>query len=128
MQRVCIEALAKQQIKLAGCQTGRQVAAETVVGGHERALRQTVVGITAGNELGQRANSGEATAYVVSGRVRMTAGDASWTVRSGDLLKIPETPWNLVALEDSALLLTVAMPANATEDSVLDAELTTAAR
>ncbi|MGH3971523.1 MAG: LuxR family transcriptional regulator, partial [Mycobacterium sp.] len=61
MQRICIEALANQQLKLAAGQGGRQTAADTIVGGHERVLRQTVVGMIRGTELGEHNNPGEAT-------------------------------------------------------------------
>jgi len=46
---------------------------------------------------------------VLRGRVRLTAGDASWEGRSGDLLVVPGTRHALHAVEDSAILLTVSM-------------------
>ncbi len=107
MQRICIEALANHQIKLAACETGHQVASDTVVGGSERVLRQTVVGMIKGAELGEHNSPGEATVYVLRGRVRVTSQGASWIVRAGDLVKVPEARSSLQALEDSALLLTV---------------------
>ncbi|HEU4361395.1 MAG TPA: LuxR family transcriptional regulator, partial [Mycobacterium sp.] len=67
MQRICIEALANQQIKLAACQHGHQAASDTVVGGSERVLRQTVVGMVKGTELGEHNSPGEATIYVIRG-------------------------------------------------------------
>lgn len=108
MQRICIEALANQQIKLAAAQRGHQAASDTVVGGSERVLRQTVVGMVKGTELGEHNSPGEATIYVIRGRVRLTSNGSSWTVRAGDLVKVPEARSSLRALEDSALLLTVA--------------------
>ena len=83
-------------------------AADTVVGGHERVLRQTVVGMIAGTELGEHNNPGEATVHVLRGRVCLTSGGESWEARSGDLLKMPDARHGLQALEDSAILLTVA--------------------
>lgn len=127
MQRVCIESLAKQQLKLAACQPGRRVAADTVVGGHERVLRQTVVAVTEGNRLGQQSNCVESTAYVISGELRMTAGDSSSIVHSGDLVKIPGTSWDLQAVADSAVLLSVAMLSTAADDAHLPGEETGAA-
>lgn len=112
MQRICIEALANQQIKLAACQQGHQAASDTVVGGSERVLRQTVVGMVKGTELGEHNSPGEATIYVIRGRVRLSSNGASWVVRAGDLVKVPETRSSLQALEDSALLLTVAKPSD----------------
>lgn len=108
MQRICVEALAHQQLKLAACQHGHQTAADTVVGGSEKVLRQTVVGMIAGTELGEHNSPGEATVYVIRGRVRLMADGSSWIARSGDLLKMPDARSSLQALEDSAILLTVA--------------------
>ena len=106
MQKVSIEALARQQLEKAGA-NGRN-AADTVVGGHEKVLRQTVIGMVAGAELGEHETPGEATLYVIRGSVRMSAGDEQWDARTGDLLKVPDARHSLVALTDSALLLTVA--------------------
>lgn len=83
-------------------------AADTVVGGHERVLRQTVVGLPQGSELGEHTNPGEATVYVLRGRVRLLSNDESWDGRAGDRLKVPNARHSLQALEDSAILLTVA--------------------
>lgn len=107
MQRISLGALATQQLELAAAHGGRP-AADTVVGGHERVLRQTVIGMVAGSELGEHANPGEATVYVLRGRVRLTSGEVSWEGRAGDLLKVPDARHSLQALEDSAILLTVA--------------------
>lgn len=106
MQKVSIEALARQQLERAAA-NGRN-AADTVVGGHEKVLRQTVIGMLSGAEMGEHENPGEATLYVLKGSVRLVAGDQEWDARTGDLLLIPDTRHSLVALADSALLLTVA--------------------
>jgi quercetin dioxygenase-like cupin family protein len=106
VQKISLEAAARQQLESA---TGNgRPAADTVVGGHERVLRQTVIGMPNGTELGEHNNPGEATVIVLRGRVRMTAGDQSWDGRVGDLLKVPDARHSLLALEDSAVLLTVA--------------------
>ena len=79
-----------------------------MVGGHERILRQTVVGMTAGSQMSEHANPGEATIFVLRGSVRLIAGDDQWDGRIGDLLVIPDAHHSLLALEDAAILLTVA--------------------
>lgn len=107
MQRISLDALAAQQLELAATHGGRP-AADTVVGGHERVLRQTVIGMIKGTELGEHNNPGEATVHVLRGRVRLTSQGQSWEGRSGDLLKVPNARHSLHALEDSAVLLTVA--------------------
>ncbi len=82
-------------------------AADTVYGGHEHALRQTLLALTAGTGLAEHESPGEATLLVLRGHVRLSSGDASWEGRSGDLLTIPDARHALDAVEDSAVLLTV---------------------
>ena len=106
MQRISLDALARQQMELAATHSGH--AADTVVGGHERVLRQTVIGLIEGAELAEHENLGEATVLVLHGRVRMSSGGQSWEGRAGDLLKVPDARHSLLALTDSAVLLTVA--------------------
>ncbi|WP_207344597.1 LuxR family transcriptional regulator [Arthrobacter sp. E3] len=106
MQRISLDALARQQMELAATHSGR--AADTVVGGHERVLRQTVIGLIEGAELAEHENPGEATVLVLHGRVRMSSREQSWEGRAGDLLKVPDARHSLLALTDSAVLLTVA--------------------
>jgi quercetin dioxygenase-like cupin family protein len=48
--------------------------------------------------------------YVLHGRVLLEARDRPWEGRSGDLLIVPHAPHSLQALQDSAVVLTVAKP------------------
>jgi quercetin dioxygenase-like cupin family protein len=107
MQRFSLEALARQQLELAASAGGGHTA-DTVYGGHEKVLRQTVIGMTRGARLAEHENPGEATVHVLHGRVRLTAGELSWEGRQGDLIIVPDSRHSLEALEDSAVLLTVA--------------------
>lgn len=107
MQKHSLEALARELLgKAAGSTGGR--AAQTVMGGHEKVLRQTVIAMVAGAELTEHANPGEASVHVLRGRVTLAAGGQSWEGRDGDLLIIPDAPHSLHATQDSAVLLTVA--------------------
>lgn len=107
MEKSSLTALAREQLKIAQrASSGR--SARTVYGGHEHALRQTVIALTAGHRLDEHGNPGEATVQVLHGRVRLIAGDVSWEGSPGDLLIVPVARHALDALEDSAVLLTVA--------------------
>jgi quercetin dioxygenase-like cupin family protein len=106
MQKFSLDAIAREQARhAAAAPAGR--SAETVYGGHEHALRQTVLALTAGSSLTEHENPGEATVLVLRGRVRLTAGQDAWEGRSGDLLVVPDSRHALQAVEDSAILLTV---------------------
>jgi quercetin dioxygenase-like cupin family protein len=107
MQKISLDALARHQMELAVSAGGGHTA-DTVFGGHEKVLRQTVVGMIAGARLAEHENPGEATVLVLHGRVRLSAADLSWDAVRGDLLIVPDSRHSLEALEDSALLLTVA--------------------
>ncbi len=105
MQKRSIEALVRQLFERA--EDGHN-AADTVVGGHERVLRQTVIALREGSALGEHENPGEVTIYVIQGSVRLVVGDEHWDGRDGDLIEIPDARHSLQALADSAVLLTVA--------------------
>src|SRR5215469_3563708 len=101
MQKLSLVALAREL--LAQASGGR--TARTVMGGHERVLRQTVIAMVKDKALTEHANPGEASVYVLHGRVRLAAGDETWEGRDGDLLIVPDAPHSLHALADSAVLL-----------------------
>lgn len=107
MQKMSLDAVAAHHIKTATANSAGR-SSETVYGGHEHVLRQTVIALSAGATLAEHANPGEATVYVLRGRVRLRAGSDAWEGRNGDLLIIPEAPHALEAIADSAVLLTVA--------------------
>ena len=107
MEKFSLEALARVLMKSAAtAPAGR--AAETVYGGHEHVLRQTLIALTAGSVLSEHENPGEATVQVLGGRVRLVADATEWEGRDGDLLIVPQARHTLHAIEDSAVLLTVA--------------------
>lgn len=82
-------------------------AARTLYGGHEHALRQTVIALTADHGLAEHDSPGEATLQVLAGKVRLSSGDDSWEGEAGEIVPIPPTRHALDALTDSAVLLTV---------------------
>lgn len=107
VQKLSLEAVAREQAeRAAGGSPGR--SATTVYGGHERILRQTVVALAGGELMDEHKSPGEATLYVMRGRLRLKAGTDSWEGRAGDLIVIPDARHSVEAIEDSVFLLTVA--------------------
>ena len=107
MEKSSLTALARTKLQAArSASSGR--AAETVYGGHEHVLRQTLVALAAGQAMDEHENPGEATLQVISGRVRMAGGDTTWDGAPGDLLIVPQARHAVEAIEDSVILLTVA--------------------
>lgn len=107
MQKFSLDALAREHLQRAAtAPAGR--SAETVYGGHEHVLRHTLVALRAGTELAEHENPGEASVLVLRGRVRLRSGSNAWDAMAGDLLAVPQARHSLEALEDAAIVLTVA--------------------
>ena len=86
-------------------------AADTVYGEREKVLRRTVIDMIKGATLAEHENPGEATVQVLRGRARLSSCHLSWEARTGDTIFVPDAGHSLDALEDSAVLLTVAKSA-----------------
>lgn len=106
MLKLSLDALVREHLEKAAT-VGAGRSANTVYGGHEQHLRQTLIALTAGTSLSEHENPGEATVHVLHGRVRLVSGADSWEGRKGDLLIVPAARHSLEALEDAAILLTV---------------------
>lgn len=107
MKKFSLTAMGRRHLDNAGrVASGR--SASTVFGGNEHVLRQTVIALSQGRELNEHLNPGEATVVVLQGRVRLCAQEGEWEGRIGDLLVVPPGSCSIHAIEDSALLLTVA--------------------
>ena len=91
-------------------------AASTIHGGREHDLRQTAIALVEGRSLGEHESPGEATLQVLSGRVRLSAGQGVWAGSVGDYLVIPAERHDLEALSDAVVLLTVATRGNAGDE------------
>jgi quercetin dioxygenase-like cupin family protein len=103
-----LTALADEHLAVArATRSGR--SAHTVHGGHEHALRQTLITLTAGAGLAEHNSPGEATLQVLRGRVQLSTATEAHEGAAGDLLVIPAERHALTALDDSAVLLTVAL-------------------
>jgi quercetin dioxygenase-like cupin family protein len=109
MEKISLTALARNQLEVArAASSGR--SAQTVSGGHEHALRQTLMAMTAGSTMDDHESPGEATLEVLQGRVRVTNSTAGWDGTPGDLIVLPRERHGLHAMEDSVVLLTVSKP------------------
>lgn len=107
MQKSPLPVLARQHLDLAQEESAGR-SSETLYGGQEHDLRQTLIALAAGRELNEHENPGEATVQVLAGRVRVVAADTTLEGSTGDLLVMPQSRHRLEALETSAILLTVA--------------------
>ncbi|WP_099022545.1 cupin domain-containing protein [Mycolicibacterium palauense] len=106
MDELSLTSLVDAQIDAArGATNGR--SAHTVYGGTGCVLRQTVLALAAGHGLDDHESPGEATLLVLRGRVRLGAAADTAEIGQGDYLVIPPERHNLVAVEDSAVLLSV---------------------
>jgi len=111
MQKVSLIALGRHHLDQAlRASSGR--SAETVFGGHEHHLRQTLIALRSGESLSEHENPGEATVQVLVGRVLLCAGSAEWNGSPGDLLTVPNGRHALDAVEDSVIVLTVSTRPN----------------
>jgi quercetin dioxygenase-like cupin family protein len=107
METVVLPALVDELLRRAREGTAGR-SAHTLFGGPDNRLRQTLIALLAGQRLDEHESPGEATLQVLSGRVRLAAGDRSWDAEAGELVAIPPARHSLQAHQDSVVLLTVA--------------------
>ncbi|HEX8344316.1 MAG TPA: cupin domain-containing protein [Actinoplanes sp.] len=108
MQKSSLNSLLDRHLATArAAASGR--SAKTLYGGHQRSLRQTLITLTAGQRLDEHETPGEATVHVLHGRVRLaTNDDETCDGVAGDLIVVSDCRHTLEALDDTAVILTVA--------------------
>ena len=103
-----LDALTRQHLETARTTpSGR--SAQTLYGGHDHVLRQTLVALREGASLDEHENPGEATVQVLHGHVSLVTQDSSQEGVAGDLMVVPDARHALRADTDSAILLTVGL-------------------
>jgi len=105
-----LDALVREHLGRAAGASSNGRSSQTVFGGHEQVLRQTLIALRAGTTLAEHGAPDEATVMVLRGRVRLLSGADAWDAMGGDLLVLPPARHSIHAEEDSAILLTVAIP------------------
>lgn len=83
-------------------------SSHTLVGGHDRVLRQTLLALKAGEKLGEHESPGEATLIVLRGRVTVGTTSGETVIGAHQIAELPLERHDLTADEDSVVLLTVA--------------------
>lgn len=81
---------------------------ETIYGGHQHDLRQTLICLAAGHGLNEHDSPGEATVQVLVGSIDFTVGDETVRLSAGDFYIIPRLRHSVDAVTDASFLLTVA--------------------
>ena len=107
MEAISLTAVVREHLTIARAATNGR-SSHTVFGGHDHRLRQTLLALAAGQELAEHESPGEATLHVLAGAVQLTTATDSIQLSVGDIAVIPDERHGLHALEDCAVLLTVA--------------------
>ncbi|MFK8910305.1 cupin [Streptomyces sp. YS-3] len=73
---------------------------------HDGPLRQSVIALASDSELDEHNAPLAASLQVLRGHVRLTSNSGNKELRTGELCELPRERHGLLALEDSAVLLT----------------------
>jgi quercetin dioxygenase-like cupin family protein len=76
-------------------------------------LRQTLIALLGGAELGEHESPGPASLVVLQGRVRVLAGEQTVELGAQQFSPVPDRRHSLRADEDSVVRLSVAVPERA---------------
>ncbi|GGV28999.1 hypothetical protein GCM10010277_11520 [Streptomyces longisporoflavus] len=73
---------------------------------HDGPLRQSLIVLTTGHELGEHETPAAATLFVLRGRVGLTSTSGDLELGEGEFAPVPHERHGLRALDDSAVILT----------------------
>lgn len=104
MALISLQSKGEEQLERAR-QASNGRASETVH--HGSRLRQTLLALTAGTRLGEHQSPGDATVLCLRGHVVLNVGDRGVDIPQGGLVDVPKQRHDLVAKEDSVVVLTV---------------------
>jgi quercetin dioxygenase-like cupin family protein len=82
-------------------------AARTLVSGTSQ--RVTLIALTGGTDMAEHDAPPAATLHVLTGRIRLHTKESEWVLGPGDLAAVPPQRHGLTALDDTVVLLTVAL-------------------
>jgi quercetin dioxygenase-like cupin family protein len=111
MESTHLDDLARELLDKARAASAGRSAVALHRGRHHR-LRQTVIALAADQRMDEHEAPSEATLQVLTGTVRLTAGEESWQGSTGELLVIPDRRHDLHALEDAVVVLTTIVDAD----------------
>jgi quercetin dioxygenase-like cupin family protein len=105
MSATSLDSVGREQLEEARRSTNGR-ASRTLHHGHR--LHQTLLALTAGTRLAEHQSPGDATVQCLQGRIVLNDGAGGTTVPAGTLVNVPSRRHDLVAEEDSLVVLTVA--------------------
>lgn len=82
-------------------------AARTLTPGEGAPLKQTLLALTAGQQLAEHQAPGPATIQAILGEVSLRTADTELSLRQGEWAAIPPVTHDLLATTDAVVLLTV---------------------
>lgn len=108
MDVVSIDALADAQLAEAqAAESGR--GATTVHGRTGARLRQTLIALDADRVLGEHQSPGDASVLCLRGKIQIRTSSGRIDLSAGELVAVPAQRHDVLAIEPSVLILTVAL-------------------
>lgn len=108
MDVVSIDALTDAQ--LAEAQVAESGRSSTTVHGRTGArLRQTLIALAADRVLGEHQSPGDASVFCLRGKIQIRTNNETIDLSAGELVAVPAQRHDVLAIEPSVLILTVAL-------------------